>query len=170
MSENNCEIMTSKQMNVMGSLLTCGAVIYALLLPYVCYFWKTVVHDTDSQKTVYYFYVSALALIIFRVVEFSGFAHAFFDGKRVDNVGFQAFNYAEWAEINMGLALCVSMMLFGFQIQDVSKFYASTTKNEQVITKIMSEFNKKRIYNWIIVVVISVSCLVAVIWFNVLQT
>jgi len=45
---DNCESITPKQMNVVASLLTCGAVIYAFLLPYVCYFWKTVVHDTDS--------------------------------------------------------------------------------------------------------------------------
>jgi hypothetical protein len=71
-------------------------------------------------------YISTFAVILFRLVEFTSYSNCFFHQQQEDTVGDESFNLAEWASINLGLSQCLSMLLFGFQIQDVRKFYASS--------------------------------------------
>ena len=57
------------------------------------------------------------------------------------------------------------MLLFGFQIQDVRKFYASSQTKEDV-ANILKQFNTKRLVVWIVDILISVGCLSFVIIVN----
>ena len=110
-------------------------------------------------------YVSTFAVILFRFVEFTCYSNSFFQNHQQDTVGNESFNLAEWASINLGLSQCVSMLLFGFQIQDVRKFYASSQTKEDV-ANILKQFNTKRLVVWIVDILISVGCLSFVIIVN----
>ena len=87
-------------------MTTVGACVYSLLLIYTLYNVKLILlnHEKQRRASNYYFYLSAVGLATFKIVQFSDYAHVDFNLDYTNEIADVTQNFSLFMTINVGLS------------------------------------------------------------------
>ena len=96
MSEVNCLVdPTKEQMNMLGWQTGAIASAYFLFLIYTCYcMWKYMIETKLYQPAVVLFYVSSVATVIARILEFSAYTASNFSLAQIHHLAYISIDLA----------------------------------------------------------------------------